>query len=59
MILFPGLPLRLLTAGVGRPESFGSDSWRTTRTDFFLTGPAGFRSWLRIKVWSTNHKVPA
>ena len=55
MILIPGLPLRLMRAGVG---AFNPDtgSWRTVRHDLILTGPGGFRSILRVRIWSWGAK---
>lgn len=53
--LIPGLPLRLLRAGVGHPTPDGH-GWTTTRVDYILTGPAGLRSWLRVRVWSVAVK---
>ena len=56
-IPLPGLPLRLLTAGVGLPDPANPHNWRTTRRDYLLTGPGGIRSRLRLRVWST--RLPA
>ena len=55
MLLLPPIPLRLLTAGIGVPTPCGG--WRTTRIDYILCGPAGFRSLLRLRVWSVRVKA--
>ena len=55
LIPFPGLPFRLMLAGIGSPDPDNPANWKATRTDYILTGPAGFRSWLRLRVWSVRH----
>lgn len=53
MYLLPPLPLRLLWSGCGTMTANG---WYTTRTDYYLTGPAGFRSSLCVRIWTRKAK---
>jgi hypothetical protein len=52
MLLLPPIPLRLMQAGIGRFTLDGQ--FVPVRRDYYLTGPSGFRSILRVRIWSAH-----